>query len=222
MNRLLTFLERYLDPGEQLGQALFGLVMVLTFTLAGVALVSDAEEPTRDLLLGVLGCNVAWGIIQGWMYVIDCVFERSRNARLVLLVQEAADAEQALALVRAELDPRLEEATSEAARAALYQDIYRKAKDAGPPKNRATWHDLYGAIVVFVLVVATTIPALLPFLLIDDLRVALRVSNVLLVLMLFWVGYRWAALTSTNRWRAGLQIMLGGVAMVGIAEVLGG
>src|SRR6478735_7647435 len=133
MNRLLTFLERYLDAGEQLGQVLFGLIMALTFTLAGAALVGEGEDPKHDLIVGVLGCNVAWGIIQGWTYVIDCVFERSRNARLALLVQEAADAEEALALLRAEHDPELGEVTSEAARAALYQDIYRKVKDAGTP-----------------------------------------------------------------------------------------
>ena len=84
------------------------------------------------------------------------------------------------------------------------------------------WHDLYGAMVVFVLVVAAAVPPVCVLLSIDNQRLALRVSNVLLVLALFFVGFRWASLTNTNRWKAGFGIMLGGAVMVVIAEVLGG
>jgi VIT1/CCC1 family predicted Fe2+/Mn2+ transporter len=156
------------------------------------------------------------------MYVIDCVFERSRNARLIRLVQEAPDEEQALAVLRAGIDSQLDEVTTEAGRTGLYRDVHTKFKNAAPPYYGVTRHDVYGAIVVFVLVTATTLPAIVPFLLTDDLKLALRVSNLLMILMLFAVGFRWAGRTNTNRWTAGLFVMLGGVVMVGVAEALGG
>jgi hypothetical protein len=54
-----------LDPGERMGELLFGLIMVLTFTLgAGIELAGDRDE-TRSLLIAALGSNAAWGIIDG-------------------------------------------------------------------------------------------------------------------------------------------------------------
>src|SRR5262249_17776026 len=111
MNRTLGFLDRYLDPGEQLGTVLFGLIMALTITLGASWLVSRGGDPARDVLLSVLGGNTAWGIIQGWLYVIDCVFERSRHARLIRLAQEAPDEARALAVLRAGLEPQLDDIT---------------------------------------------------------------------------------------------------------------
>jgi hypothetical protein len=52
----------HLDPGERMGELLFGLIMVLTFTLGAGLEMGDREE-TRDLLIAALGCNTAWRII---------------------------------------------------------------------------------------------------------------------------------------------------------------
>jgi hypothetical protein len=222
MKRIFAFFDRYLDPAEQLSQVLFGLIMVLIFTLGAGSLVAEGEDATRDMLLSALGCNLAWGIIQAWMYVIDCVYARSHNVRLIRLVQQSASAEEAIELLRDELDEELEPVTSEEGRTRLYQDIYSRTKSSPLPWSKITRHDLYGAIFVFVLVMATAIPALMPFLVIGNLRLALRVSNGILVGLLFFTGFHWAEQTNTNRWKAGLVIMLCGVALVVLAETLGG
>jgi hypothetical protein len=52
------FVEQ-LDPGERMGELLFGLIMVLSFTLGAGIEMGDREE-TRDLLIAALGCNTAW------------------------------------------------------------------------------------------------------------------------------------------------------------------
>ena len=45
----------HLDPGERMGELLFGLIMVLTFTLgAGIELAGDRDE-TRNLVIAALG-----------------------------------------------------------------------------------------------------------------------------------------------------------------------
>jgi VIT1/CCC1 family predicted Fe2+/Mn2+ transporter len=82
--------------------------------------------------------------------------------------------------------------------------------------------DFYGGIACAVLVFLTALPAAVPFMLIDDARLALRVSNGLLVAMLFGVGYIWARYTNANRVLTGLAMMLVGVLLVGAAMALGG
>jgi hypothetical protein len=222
MSRLHDLFERLLDPGEWWGTVLFGLIMVLIFTLGARSIVAQGEDATRDMLVAVIGCNVAWGVIQGWMYILDEMFERGRLHRLVKEVQEGPDEQLVIEAIRDELDPMLGKVTSDEERGRLYAHILGNIKKAKLPKTRVTRADIGGALAVFVLVSLTTVPAVVPFLCIDNLRTALRVSNLLLLLLLFFVGFKWAGITNTNRWIAGLLVMLIGVAMVGIAEVLGG
>ena len=89
----------HLDPGERLGELLFGLIMVLTFTLgAGIELQGD-RSATRELLIAALGCNAAWGIIDAALFLMGRLSERGRLHRIVRKVKAAERREQALALV---------------------------------------------------------------------------------------------------------------------------
>ena len=53
-------------------------------------------------------------------------------------------------------------------------------------------------------------------------ELALRVSNLVLILLLFVVGYWWAHYTDARPWRVGLSVMLLGLGMVLVAVALGG
>src|SRR6476469_3422403 len=103
------FVVRYLDPASRLGEILFGLIMVLTITLTAGLTVAEGREGVRQLLLAAIGCNIAWGIIDAVMYVMDCVMVRGGKVRLVEAVQRTPDEESGLVLVRAELGPALKE-----------------------------------------------------------------------------------------------------------------
>jgi hypothetical protein len=78
----------HLDPGERMGELLFGLIMVLTFTLgAGIEL--GGREEARELLIAVLGCNTAWGIIDAALYLMGRLSERGRLHRLARSIRAA-------------------------------------------------------------------------------------------------------------------------------------
>lgn len=62
----MTFTKKYLDSGNRLGEILFGFIMVLTFTLAAGIVIKERPEAVRELLIATLGCNIAWGIIDGF------------------------------------------------------------------------------------------------------------------------------------------------------------
>ena len=222
MDILRSFIERFLDPAEWLGEILFGLIMVLTITLGAGLLVTDGPEATREILKSVLGCIVAWALIDAMIFVMNSLFERSRTAWLIERIQKATDEPQGLTIIQKELDPRLKAISSEDKRQHLYQDIYRNLKTATIPKARIQSEEIGGALVTFMLVMFTTVPAMLPFLFIADRHIALAVSNSLLVGMLFFVGYCWARHAKTNPMFTGLIVMLIGALMVGIAKLFGG
>jgi len=65
------WLARHLDTSDALAEILFGLIMVLTFTLAAGFVASEGAAGVRELMLAAIGCNLAWGIIDAAMYVMS-------------------------------------------------------------------------------------------------------------------------------------------------------
>jgi len=211
-----------LDPGERLGEVLFGLIMVLTFTLgAGIGLAGDRAS-TRSLLIAVLGCNTAWGIIDAMMFLLNRLSERGRIHRMAMRLQAAANLEEALAWVTKELDDRVPEFVKPEIRAALDRDVLAQLRNRKVEPSRVVAADLWGALAVFWLVFIAALPAALPFLVIGDAQIAMRTSNAVLILLLFHVGWRWAGYTGASRWGMGLLMLLLGVGLVGVAIALGG
>jgi len=217
-----SFVERHLDPNDSVGELLFGVIMALSFTLGAGLVVREGPEATEQILIGVLGCNVAWGLIDGVMYVMGIVLERSRRLHLVQAIQTAPSEAEALALIEGELGEGLEHVASSAERRSLYQKALVRVQAMGPERAGVRKEDLLGAVAVFWLVSRSAIPAILPFLVLDDRFTALRVANLLLLAMLFLAGWRWARATRGNPWRVGTILVLIGLVLVAIAIALGG
>jgi hypothetical protein len=219
----VSLLHRYLDPASSLGEILFGLIMTLTFTLgAGLMIEDEGREGARELLIAVIGCNIAWGIIDGALYLVGQLFDRGRLRRLGHAIRTTGDRSAATQLLATELDPVLGHVLSPAESAALYGRIADNVMAKPPTPATIGKEDWFGALTSFVLVVVTSIPAAIPFMVLDDARLALRISNAILVALLFFSGYWWARYTLSKAWLAGLAFLAGGIALVAAAIALGG
>lgn len=217
------FAARHLDPGSRMGEVLFGLIMTLTFTLgAGMVIEEEGSEGVREMLIAILGCNLAWGVIDGIFYVLGRLFERGRMLRLRLKAREAGSADEARALVADELDELIWRVTDEEQRRSLYDTIVRRMRTDPLPFNRLRKDDVLGGLAAGWLVFACSVPAVLPFLFLNDPRLALRVSNVLLLLLLFFVGYRFAKDTMARPVLTGAAFLLVGLVLVVVTIALGG
>ena len=218
-----SFVTRHLDPGSHMGEVLFGLIMTLTFTLAaGIVIQEEGREGAREMLIGILGCNLAWGIIDGVLYVLGQVFDRGRIRRIGFHVRQATSDDEARQMVADELDETLVPMADESARRNLYGSIVDRVRSAPIAPNTVRREDVMGGLAAGWLVFACSFPAVLPFLLLDDPHLALRVSNVILIGLLFFVGWRAALHTLVKPWLAGLTFMLVGVLLVALAIPLGG
>ena len=90
--------KELLDPVDRVGEVLFGLIMVLTSTTTlSVATAGKAEVKT--MILGALGCNLAWGIIDAGLYVLGCMDERGRNLLTLRGVRQASDPAEARRMI---------------------------------------------------------------------------------------------------------------------------
>ena len=218
-----SFVNKYLDQATSLGEILFGLIMTLTFTLgAGLTIQEEGREGARQLLIATIGCNIAWGVIDGIFYVLGQLFERGRRRRVVQLVRGATKDTDAAALVAGELDDVIEKVMTPDERQRLYGRIVAQVRTGEIPPNPITRDDIMGGIASFWLVFFSSLPAAIPFLFIDDARLALRVSNAVLLALLFVAGFHWARYTTARPAVTGLVFLVFGAALVAMTIALGG
>ena len=197
--------------------------MALTFTLGARLFTAAGQLETHELIVAIVGCNVAWGVIDATLFVLNSLFYRSRHARFFQAIKNVRNEAEALAAVEEEFG--LEEeplAVRPEDRARLYQSLLALSVHATPARAGLRRQDFIAALIVFGLVSATAIPGAIPLLLLADSNLALHVSNWVLILLLFVVGYWWGRYTAAPPWRVGLTAMLLGVFMVSVAVAMGG
>ncbi len=88
-NRAWKPFPSVLDPIDRISEVLFGLIMVLTST-STLSVVSAGRPEIRTMIVGALGCNLAWGIIDAGLYVLGCIDERGRGLLTLRAVRQAA------------------------------------------------------------------------------------------------------------------------------------
>ena len=91
-----------------------------------------------------------------------------------------------------------------------------------PARPRLGWRDLFGALMIFLLVVAATFPVVLPFALIQDVATAKNVSRGIALAMLFFGGLALGRYAGYGSWRVGFMMVGLGSALVVAINALGG
>lgn len=221
--RKKRFAERHLDPSDRLQEILCGLIMVLDFTLIAGFTAGTGEQAVRHLLIAALGCNVAWGVIDGALYIMGSLTERRQQRRFLLHLRETASQHEAFLALSSRLDPLLEPATTQEERERMARVIVPLLSQIHLPEERVTHEDILGSIAIFWIDFTAVFPAAIPFIIIrHDPRLALRVSNGLLLVLLFAVGNRWGKYNRVSPFLTGLCTMMIGLVLVGVAIALGG
>src|SRR2546423_2210844 len=96
--------KRVLDPIDRVSEVLFGLIMVLTFT-GSLSIAEAGRDDVRTMLIAALGCNLAWGIIDGFLYLMGSLAEKGRGLLTFRAVRKTTDAKEAQRLIADALPP---------------------------------------------------------------------------------------------------------------------
>jgi len=211
--------RRVLDPMYRVNEVLFGLIMVLTFT-GSLSVAEAGRDDIRKMLIGALGCNVAWGFIDGLFYLMGCLADKGQGLMTLRAVRKATDAQQAQHLIADKLPPVvasiLEPVELEAIRVRLKQ-LPEPPERAGLNKE-----DMLGAVGIFLLVFLSTFPVVIPFIFMQETLPALRVSNAIAIVMMFMTGYTYGRITGYHPWRVGIAMVILGAIVVSATIALGG
>jgi len=211
--------KHVLDPGDRIAEVLFGLIMVLTFT-GSLSITEAGREDIHAMLIGALGCNIAWGVIDGVFYLMGCLAERGRDQATYRAVLQAGSPIEARRLIADALPPVLASAIAPAE----FDRMRQRLLDVGPPPEvvRLTGSDWRGAAAVFLLVFFSTLPVTVPFIVLENPMAAIRASNAVAIVMLFAAGVAYGRVVERSRWILGIAMVLLGAGLVALTIVLGG
>lgn len=211
--------KRVLDPIDRMSEILFGLIMALTFTCSlSVAQAGQAE--VRAMLLGALGCNLAWGLIDGVFYLMGCLAEKARGLNTLRAVRKSTDPQVAQRLISESLPATV----ASILRSDELERIRQRLVELPDPPAfaRVTRDDQWGAVAVAILVFLSTFPVAIPFLLVPDVILSLRLSNAVAMMMLFFAGYKLGRSSGRRPWVMGISLVVVGALMVSLCIALGG
>src|SRR5512145_3078127 len=143
--------KRLLEPNERIAEVLFGLIMVLTFT-GSLSVAEAGRGEVRTMLIGALGCNIAWGIIDGILYLMGCLSEQGRGIRALQAARNAAAPEQAHRVIAEALPPMVAATLGPAEYEMVRQKLLMV--DEPPARPWLTKADWLGGLAVFLWVFA--------------------------------------------------------------------
>lgn len=208
-----------LDSQDRISEILFGLIMVLTFT--GSLSVADAgREEIRTMLIGALGCNIAWGIIDGVFFLMGCLADKNRNRMMHQAVRKAGTPWEAHQLIAGALPPPVASILHPTELATIHERLLQLP--IPPARVQLDRTDWLGAAAVFLLVFLSTFPVAVPFIVMHDAMLALRISNGIAVVMLFLAGFGYGRSIGWSKWGFGISMVVLGSALVALTMALGG
>jgi hypothetical protein len=213
-----TSFGRVLDPMERISETLFGLIMALTF-ICSLGVATGANINIQTMLIGALGCNLAWGIVDGGLYLLARINERGDKILTLRAIRQAPDPETAQRVIADALPPELASVLPAEQLELMRQKLQQLPE---PARQRLTKRDWTGALGLCLLSFLATFPVVIPFIFLSDARLALRVSYAVAIVMLFCCGYAFGVHSGLKPWAAGLSMVAVGSALVGVAVALGG
>jgi len=211
--------EPVLDTVDRVSELCFGLFMALTF-VGTVSAATAGEDAGQKMLYTALGCNLAWGLADALMFLVRTLTNRGRRLMLALAIRNAPDADAGRRVLRDALPKFMRLLVSDEnlepirMRLASTTDL--------PDRPRFVQGDFLGALGIFIIIVLSTFPVALPFIIFRDGPTALLVSRVLTLLMLFCCGLALGRHAGWGPWKAGFAMMVFGVLLTMAIIALGG
>ncbi|MBS0454477.1 MAG: hypothetical protein JSS14_24545 [Proteobacteria bacterium] len=212
--------EPVLDPVDRVSELIFGLLMALSFTGA-ISVAEAGHTEIREMFIAAIGCNLAWGLVDAVMYLVRTATARGKSLSLVHGVRAAGtDPTTGRGLIEQSLTRVIPGLVSPEELEAVRKRIV--ALPSVPSRATLGWNDALAALGVFLLVVLSTFPVVIPFAVMDDVATAKNLSRIIALAMLFFGGFALGHYAGYGSWRAGIKMAVLGTLLVGAIHALGG
>lgn len=208
--------NKVVTPVDVTIELMAGIVMALTIVVS-LHTASGGGVSALTIALSTVGCNLAWGIFDGVIYVFNARALRAYRQNLIEKLQKATDPEA----IRQILGQELKAPVSGIGRLAKTQELHDALAAYHAPvlKDQSDW---LGALAVGTAAVGSTAPVIIPFIFISGPQVAVAMAGCLGMAAMSWAGIRVARWNGQSIWLLGIVTPLVGALFVATCLLLGG
>jgi VIT1/CCC1 family predicted Fe2+/Mn2+ transporter len=209
-----------LAPSDALTEIVYGIITALAvtnalwFTLGGVE--SDALVISATILI-----NAAWGLSDSIIYLLRASVEKNVAYRDLHVLKEMGE-KDAKEFIEENLDGTIVSSLDPVDRAKVVADIYKFSTRTKPVRLQLDRWDVAGAMASFALYVISAIPILIPHIFLIGMLTPIILSNVIGVILMFFIGYIWAGRVRGSKFKVGIVMAMSGIVMIIVITLVGG
>ena len=150
-----------LSPVDRISETLYGLIMALTYTCTFKIVVADKTQ-VSEMLWSAIGCNIAWGLVDGIMYALTANSQKGHSIVVLRFIKKTKNQDKDRKIISDELPSLI----ASAVKPNDLEEIRRQLlKIPEPPrKTISTITDILTAMGIFIYVFLSTVPVVIPFL----------------------------------------------------------
>jgi len=209
---------RLLDPVDRISEIMFGLIMAVTF-IGAISVATAGHEDVRTALASALGCNLAWGLVDAVMYLVRTMTERTRRRNFARQVVNAPP-DVGRSAIRQAMPDHVNAIVGDESLEAMRR---RVTAVAVPDGRLLRGSDYAAALGIFLLVVAATFPVVVPFLVTQDVALAMNASRAVTLALLLAAGFMLGRHAGYPRpWLTGVSMAAFGAVLILAVMALGG
>jgi len=154
------------------------------------------------------------------LFLMGCMADQGQSLTTYLAVRRATGSQEA----QRRIADALPQVVASILEPAELEAIHRRLLQLPDPPERAHLgkDEWLGSIGVFLIVFVSTFPVVIPFIFMQNVGPALRLSNAIAIVMLFLTGFAFGRITGRHPWIVGLAMVVLGLFLAGMTMALGG
>ncbi len=216
---LADYIGRYWAGAE----AIYAVIIAMTFTSVLRSYAAIDEAAYWEIIYPALFCCIAWGIADGLFYAWERRYNIRMENKIIDLSRPGQDRDEAMHLIREQLDDTILRNINYEKRTELYRNLMNHLDEVGAKRTPSRWDALSIVSATFAISTAAGLAVVAPFFLVENLKTALDISNMLGICLLFIIGYHRAYEKSASaRMIMGFGTAVIGIVIAAVTILLGG
>ncbi|MFZ1342823.1 hypothetical protein [Thiothrix eikelboomii] len=205
-------------PDDQALETLSGIILTMS-VLSTLQVASAQSIDTRSLVYAAIGSTIAWGFVDGMMYLVGTLMDRTRAYKVMRGLRSAASVLDFRQQLIAESPEYLVDRLSDHSLDKIQTFLQSEPLEHRPSLNR---DDLQTALLLWLVVVSASLPLIMPLVFIHDHVLAFRVTQFISVWIMFAMGYKLGTWLGVKSVKSGLLFAMIGILIAVVCIYLGG
>ena len=200
-----------------------GLFIVLIMINGSKNFIDNQSLSKTRLVILIATINLLWAVVDGLLLIFTNLLEKGRYNKIVSTIK-SSDKNLATQTISNELNRTIINVLDEKDKVVITETILSKILLLSAniaKKFKILSEDVLGSVIVVFFVFSPSILILPFFFFISNLSVAILISNIVGILLLFGFGYRLGDCTNRNKILTGLVVTIIGLAVMIIGTALG-